>query len=62
MYLNIGDELGYTQGIGLSYVVDFNTFKELIQKILAKKNNSDENLTSLGSAPENDLIQFVKKN
>lgn len=58
----IGDELGYTQGIGLSYDVDFNTFKELIQKILAKKNNSDENLTSLGSAPENDLIQFVKKN
>lgn len=33
----IGEELGYTQGIGLSYSVDFDTFKELIQKILNKK-------------------------
>ncbi|NEV94377.1 translocation/assembly module TamB [Psychroflexus sp. YR1-1] len=30
----IGEELGYTQGIGLSYTVDFDTFKELINKIL----------------------------
>ena len=29
----IGDELGYTQGLGLSYDVDFNTFKQLINKI-----------------------------
>ena len=27
----IGDELGYTQGVGLSYDVDFNTFKDMIQ-------------------------------
>ena len=30
----IGDKLGYTQGMGLSYNVDFNTFKELINKII----------------------------
>lgn len=30
----IGEEIGFTQGIGLSYSVDFDTFKELIQKIL----------------------------
>jgi len=30
----IGEELGYTQGIELSYTVDFDTFKELINKIL----------------------------
>ena len=29
----IGDELGYTQGLGLSYDVDFDSFKELINKI-----------------------------
>ncbi len=29
----IGDELGYTQGVGLSYTVDFETFRDLLQKI-----------------------------
>ena len=29
----LGDEFGYTQGMGLSYQVDFNTFKNLINKI-----------------------------
>ena len=31
-----GDELGYTQGIGLSYRVGFNDFKSLIKKIVKK--------------------------
>ncbi len=30
----LGEELGFTQGIGLSYQVDFDTFKELMRKIL----------------------------
>ena len=29
----LGDEFGYTQGMGLSYQVDFNSFKNLINKI-----------------------------
>ena len=33
----IGDKLGYTQGLGISYNVDFNTFKELINKIVKKE-------------------------
>ncbi len=33
----LGEELGFTQGIGLSYQVDFDTFKELIRKILDKE-------------------------
>jgi hypothetical protein len=33
----IGEELGYTQGIGLTYTVDFNNFKELINKIMNKE-------------------------
>jgi len=33
----IGDELGYTQGLGISYDVDFNTFKSLINKIKNKE-------------------------
>tara|TARA_B100000989_G_scaffold260619_1_gene211295 strand:+ start:2763 stop:6209 length:3447 start_codon:yes stop_codon:yes gene_type:complete len=35
----IGDELGYTQGIGLSYQVDFQTFRSLISKIINNNNN-----------------------
>jgi hypothetical protein len=31
-----GDDLGYTQGIGLSYKVEFNDFKSLIKKIIKK--------------------------
>lgn len=38
----IGEELGYTQGVGLSYSVDFDTFKELIHKILNKKVRVEE--------------------
>ncbi|MDO5105137.1 translocation/assembly module TamB domain-containing protein [Capnocytophaga sp.] len=30
------DRIGYTQGAGITYSVDFNTFKELINKIFAK--------------------------
>ncbi|MCY4160381.1 MAG: translocation/assembly module TamB [Flavobacteriaceae bacterium] len=33
----IGDELGYTQGIGLSYTVDFETFGNLVQKIVSSQ-------------------------
>ncbi|UJH92914.1 translocation/assembly module TamB [Antarcticibacterium sp. 1MA-6-2] len=29
----IGEEIGFTQGLGLTYSVDFDTFKELIRKI-----------------------------
>ena len=34
-----GDELGYTQGLGLSYQVRFNSFQELLHKIFGKKND-----------------------
>ena len=34
----IGDKLGYTQGMGLSYNVDFDSFKELINKIIIDSN------------------------
>ena len=32
-----GDEIGYTQGIGIQYDVEFNSFSELLKKF--KKNN-----------------------
>ena len=36
----IGDELGYTQGIGVSYDVDFNSFRNLIKKIASTQKKS----------------------
>ena len=34
----IGDKLGYTQGIGLSYQVDFQTLRSLLSKIITNSN------------------------
>lgn len=39
---NFGEDIGYTQGIGLSYNVDFDTFKELIQNIFKKSDKLEE--------------------
>ena len=32
----LGEGIGYTQGVGLTYEVDFDTFKELLSKIFKK--------------------------
>lgn len=34
---SFGQNIGYTQGVGLSYNVDFDTFKELIRNLFKKK-------------------------
>jgi hypothetical protein len=39
---NFGEEIGYTQGVGLSYNVEFDTFKELIDIIFSGKNRKDK--------------------
>ena len=56
----IGDELGYTQGLGISYDVDFNTFKSLINKI----KNKESNLKTMKSDFINNSneINFINKN
>ena len=58
----IGDELGYTQGVGLSYDVDFNTFKDMIQKIVTNKRNLIEEGGSFIESEKDEIINFVKKN
>ncbi|EPR70789.1 hypothetical protein ADIWIN_3436 [Winogradskyella psychrotolerans RS-3] len=40
---NFGEEIGYTQGVGLSYNVEFDSFKELLQIIFSGKNKKDKN-------------------
>ncbi len=46
----IGEGIGYTQGVGVSYEVDFDTFKELLTKLKIFKNIKIEKVTN--SNPE----------
>ena len=59
----IGDELGYTQGVGLSYDVDFNTFTQLIRKITSQKDISQSDMKNQNNYNDNqNLIEFLNKN
>ena len=68
----IGDRQGYTQGVGLSYEVDFNTTGELLRKIFGKQNTEKQRVVPVDSVQliqPNDslisgdtLIRFIPKN
>ena len=51
----IGESFGYTQGLGISYEVDFNTFKELIAKILNSKKKKKEKESKNEPIPDSDF-------
>ena len=42
----LGDEFGYTQGMGMTYQVDFDTFQELLRKIRKNADASSESSTN----------------
>ena len=63
------DQQGYTQGVGLAYEVDFNTFQELMRKLFEKKPEEpqEEGANPSGDTPpdtmgQDSLIQFSAKN
>lgn len=59
----IGEQEGYTQGVGLSYQVDFDTFKELMRKIFKESSQKKEASSKTKSdkvLPE--FIEFKKSN
>ena len=58
-------EEGYTQGIGLSYQVNFNSLSDLLKKIGLKKKNKKKKVTQNKDSittPKNTLLNFKKKN
>lgn len=58
----IGEGIGYTQGVGITYEVDFNTFKELVNRFF-KKHKIDKLSNDLlvpDSEPNPDLYNFNK--
>ena len=50
----IGEGIGYTQGLGLTYNVEFDTFKEMLRKIFNSK-KSKESSNSTTDLPDSDL-------
>lgn len=61
----LSDRQGYTQGVGISYEVDFDSFKELMGKIFGEKEDKKD---QQGSIPppsaimgKDSLIQFFQK-
>ena len=60
----IGQSIGYTQGLGLSYEIDFNTFKELVNKLFKKKILAPKAIKSFDQSDSdvpNDNINFKTK-
>lgn len=58
----VGEGIGYTQGIGLNYSVDFDTYKELWRKLFSKKNKEKESQNnSTEDFPDSELNEeFLK--
>ena len=57
----LGDQQGYTQGVGLSYQVEFDTFRELFRKIFKKKDKSPEEEEEPQKTGDDGLINFSGK-
>lgn len=57
---NFGEEIGYTQGLGLAYNVDFDNFKELLHKIFKGKKEAIEPVEETATIkPESKLPTFM---
>ncbi|WP_340077533.1 translocation/assembly module TamB domain-containing protein [Leptobacterium sp. I13] len=59
----LSDRQGYTQGIGLSYQVDFDTFRELFRKLFKKsEKKKEQEETPKRENIGNGLLNFSSKN
>ena len=61
----IGQNIGYTQGIGLSYRVDFDDFKELLQKLFKSQNQKDSSNKPIKESDDSEtdpeFINFIEE-
>lgn len=65
-YYSIGQNTGYTQGIGLSYSVDFDDFKELLHKLFKSQKSKSVNTNNpIDHLPDSDIspdmINFIEE-
>jgi len=59
-----GEDIGYTQGIGLTWNVDFDSFDELVGKIFTKKkkqNAKNETIFDIDSEFNREYQEFIKR-
>ncbi|MGQ7947464.1 translocation/assembly module TamB domain-containing protein [Flavobacterium sp. WC2509] len=61
----IGQDIGYTQGVGISYEVDFDSFRELVDKMFKSKKLDTGNKTNVKESDSDsnlnpDFIKFTK--
>ena len=61
----VGEGIGYTQGLGITYNVEFNTFKEMMQKIFSKNKKKDDTSKSKDELPDSEFppefIEFINQ-
>ena len=59
----IGEGIGYTQGLGITYSVDFDNLKEFIQNIFPKKKQQTDNSSNSDDLPDSEFspeyINFI---
>ena len=55
----VGQGIGYTQGLGVSYEVDFNTFNEFIKKIFSKSTKNTTKTINSEDVDSNMLPSFI---
>lgn len=58
----IGQGVGYTQGVGMNYEVDFDTFRELINKIFTKKKVGQVRKADIEVDDSAPLPDYIKMN
>lgn len=57
----VGEGIGFTQGLGISYEIDFSSFSELYQKIFKKKTVVEESNQPNDQLPDSDYsIEYMK--
>ncbi|MBT8259144.1 MAG: translocation/assembly module TamB [Bacteroidia bacterium] len=56
---NFGEQIGYTQGVGLSYNVEFDNLKELFQKIFQGNKDRKKEILEDENTTENPLPEFM---
>ncbi|WP_298152885.1 translocation/assembly module TamB domain-containing protein [Flavobacterium sp.] len=52
----LGEGIGYTQGVGITYEVDFDTFQQLIDKIFKKQQDEKKEKGSTEEVPDSEVL------
>ena len=55
-----GEQIGYTQGVGLSYNVEFDNLKELFNKLFTKKNAKTTEIKKVLKNKESGLPEYIE--